>query len=198
MRIQTRPRGALTFRLRSSSAWGSPNRECVNRCVTQVGGGLAAMQIAAGESLAQQHVGKFTRPYHARQPVVERRKSAESQALPGRSVDISPCSKGWAGLVVDGLASGNHRRGRAGATLGDVYGAYRCATNSGGGWGPGHTGNVGTAHTSRLFASGRFSPRAPAPVAPPLPAQYAIRRDRSDGTALSPRRSTPPANPAPR
>ena len=50
----------------------------------------------------------------------------------------------WASLVLDELASGNHRRGRAGATLGDVYGAYRCATNSGGGWGPGHTGNVGS------------------------------------------------------
>ena len=50
---------------------------------------------------------------------------------------------------------------------------------------PGHTGNVGTAHTSRPFASERFSPRAPAPVAPPLPAQYAIRRDRSDENALS-------------
>jgi hypothetical protein len=43
-----------------------------------------------------------------------------------------------------------------------------------------------------------FSPRGPAPVAPPLPAQSAIRRDRSDESALSPRRSTPPANPAPR
>ena len=35
---------------------------------------------------------------------------------------------------------------------GGAYGAYRCATNGGGGWGPGHTGNVGAAHTSRLFA----------------------------------------------
>jgi hypothetical protein len=50
--------------------------------------------------------------------------------------------------------------------------------------------------TSRPFLSDRFSPRVPAPAAPPLPAQRAIRRDRSDESALSPRRSTPPANPA--
>ena len=92
----------------------------------------------------------------------------------------------WAGLVVDELPGGNHRRGRAGATPGGgAYGAYRCATNGGGGWGPGHTGNVGAAHTSRPFASERFSPRAPAPAAPPLPAQYAIRRDKPDESALS-------------
>ena len=34
-----------------------------------------------------------------------------------------------------------------------------------------------------------FSPRAPAPAAPPLPAQHAIRRDRSDEGAPSRRRS---------
>ena len=58
----------------------------------------------------------------------------------------------WAGLVFDGLISGNHRRGRAGATPGcGAYGAYRCAANRGGGWGPGHTGNVGAAHTLAIL-----------------------------------------------
>jgi hypothetical protein len=56
-------------------------------------------------------------------------------------------------------------------------------------WAPGHTGNVGAAHTSQPFASERFSPLAPAPAAPPLPAQYAIRRDRADESAPQPRRS---------
>ena len=89
-------------------------------------------------------------------------------------------------LMFDGLGRGNHRRGRAAATpSGSAYGAYRCATNGGGGWGPGHTGNVGITHASRPFASERFSPRAPAPVAPPLPAQYAIRRDNPDENAPS-------------
>ena len=32
------------------------------------------------------------------------------------------------------------------------YGAYRCATNGAGGWGPPHTGNAGAAHTSRSCA----------------------------------------------
>jgi hypothetical protein len=91
--------------------------------------------------------------------------------------------------VFDGLASGNHRRGYAGATPGrGTYGTYRCAINGGGG------------HTSRPFASGRFSPRAPAPAAPQPPAQPATRRDNPDETAPSCRcrRSTPPANPVPR
>ena len=39
----------------------------------------------------------------------------------------------WASLVVDELAGGNHRRGRAGATRGGgTNGAYRCAINGGG------------------------------------------------------------------
>jgi hypothetical protein len=74
---------------------------------------------------------------------------------------------------------------------------YKCATNGGGDVGPGHTGNVGTAHSSRI--SGRFSPPALAPAAPPLPAQPAIRRDRPDENAPSRlyRRSKPPPTPRP-
>ena len=79
------------------------------------------------------------------------------------------------------------------ATPGDgAYGAYRCAT-SGGGWGPGPTGNVGTAHTSRLFASGTFSRRAPTPAAPRPPAQYATHRSKPDGSARASRRSMFPS-----
>jgi hypothetical protein len=37
-------------------------------------------------------------------------------------------------------------------SFGGAYGAYRCATNGGGGWGTCHTGNVRAAHTSRPFA----------------------------------------------
>jgi hypothetical protein len=99
----------------------------------------------------------------------------------------------WAGLVLDGLASGNHGRGRVGATPGGgAQGAHRCAT-SGGGWGPRHTGNVGAAHRSRPFALGRFSPRAPAPAAPRLPGHLAMARStrRENGPSL--RRSPPPA-----
>ena len=104
----------------------------------------------------------------------------------------------WASLVFDGLAGGNHRRERAGATLGGGAWRVQMRDQRRRRVGPGHTGNVGAAHTSRPFASERFSPRAPAPAAPPLPAQYAIRRDRSDESALSPRRSTLPPKPAPR
>jgi hypothetical protein len=58
-----------------------------------------------------------------------------------------------AGFVFDEPPSASHRRGRGGATRGgSAYGAYRCATNGGGGWGPGHMGNVGVAHTLRTFA----------------------------------------------
>ena len=39
--------------------------------------------------------------------------------------------------------------------------------------------------SSRPFASERFSPRAPAPVAPPLPAQHATYRSKPDGSARS-------------
>ena len=116
-----------------------------------------------------------------------------------RIVDLARrlnCTLGCAGMPSDD----NCRRQDHEPRRGDgAWGAYRCATNGGGGgYGPGHTGNDGTAHTSQLFASESFSPRDPAPAAPPLPAQYAIRRDKSDESAISPRRSTPPANPAPR
>ena len=77
------------------------------------------------------------------------------------------------------------RRNRGGG----AYGAYRCATNGGGGWGPGHTGNVG----GRDLRFGRFSPRAPAPVAPPLPARRATHRSKPDGSAREPRRSMFPS-----
>lgn len=67
-----------------------------------------------------------------------------------------------AGLLFDELPGGNHRRERAGATPGGgAFGAYRCATNGGGGWGPGQTGYVGATDTSRPFASEGFSPRSP-------------------------------------
>jgi hypothetical protein len=102
-----------------------------------------------------------------------------------------------ASLAVDEVPSGNHRRKRPGATLGGGYGAYRCATGIGG-RGPGHTGNLGTAHTSRPFASERFSRRAPAPGAPPLRARTSTQCDKRDGTALSPRRSKLPPTPRPR
>ena len=59
----------------------------------------------------------------------------------------------WARLAVDDLPSGNHRPGHVGAALGGgTYGAYRCATNGGGGWGPGHTGNVATASLRKASA----------------------------------------------
>jgi hypothetical protein len=49
----------------------------------EVGVGVAARRIAAGESLAQQRVEAFEQqpPYPARQPVLERQKSVESRAL---------------------------------------------------------------------------------------------------------------------
>ena len=49
------------------------------------------------------------------------------------------------------------------------------------------------AHTSRLFVSERFSPRALAPAAPPLPAQYATHRSKPDGSARESRRSMFPS-----
>ena len=54
------------------------------------------------------------------------------------------------------------------------------------------------AHTSRPIASERFSPRAPAPAAPPLPAQYAMHRSRPDGSAHVSRRSIFPSTCRPR
>ena len=102
---------------------------------------------------ARRHV-RTPHTYCARQPdrrTIAIRGAACSIRLVARnSVHVRRL---WAGLAVDELPSGNHRRGRAGATPGGgAYGAYRCATNGGGGWGPGHTGNVGAAHTSRPFA----------------------------------------------
>ena len=47
--------------------------------------------------------------------------------------------------------------------------------------------------TSRPFASGKFSPRAPAPAAPPLPARYATHRSKPDGSARESRRSMFPS-----
>ena len=59
----------------------------------------------------------------------------------------------WAALAVDELPGGNHRRDVPCATRGDsAYRAYGRTTSGGGGWGPGHTGNVGAAHRSRPFA----------------------------------------------
>ncbi len=111
--------------------------------------------------------------YHTRQLVVERQQSAEPPALSGRCEDLSPCWKA-------------PRRPRVRRSCQRQSSSRACWCN------------VGAAHTSRPFASERFSPRAPAPVAPPLPAQHAIRRDRSDESALAPRRSKLPPTPRPR
>jgi hypothetical protein len=46
---------------------------------------------------------------------------------------------------------------------------------------------------SRPFASERFSPGAPAPAAPPLPARRATHRSKPDGSAREPRRSMFPS-----
>jgi hypothetical protein len=112
----------------------------------------------------------------------------------GRHQDFRACPKALDRLAVDQLPGGNHRRGRAGATPGGgAYGAYRMRDQRRRGVGPGNTDDVGAAHTSRPFASERFSPRALVPAAPLLPAQPAIRRNtrRENGPSL--RRSPPPA-----
>ena len=149
-------------------------------------GAIPAARIAAARaSCSIQSTRSNTTHSIMRAGQPERQKSAESPAYQAVARISVLVRRRWAGLAVDELPGGNHRRERAGATPGGgAYGAYRCATN-GGGWGPGHMGNVGAAHTSRLFASGRFSPRAPAPVAPPLPARRAIQRDRPDENAPS-------------
>ena len=131
-------------------------------------------------------------------PIVEQ-KSAEPPALSGHRQDFRPCSTALSRPRVrwpcrrrssSRACRRNSRRRHIWRVQMRDQRRRRVGT--------GHTGNVATAYTSRPFLSERFSPRAPAPAAPPLPAQYAIRRDRSDESALSPRRSTPPANPAPR
>jgi hypothetical protein len=64
-----------------------------------------------------------------------------------------------------GTASGAGRTvsaDRAGATPDSgAYGAYRCAINGGGGWGPGHTGNAGTAAYVATFRFGKASALEP-------------------------------------
>ena len=150
---------------------------------------------STAEDAVHQRVGALEhRPNHAHQSVSNNRKPRSRQLYQAIAKILVLVRRLWASFAVDEVPGGNHRRGRADAT------------SSGSGWdratlttsAPGHPGNVGTAHMPRLFASERLSPRVPAPAAPQLPAQYAIRRDTSDESALSPRRSTPPANPAPR
>ena len=73
-----------------------------------------------------------------------------------------PFHKLWAGLVVDELPGGNHRRGRAGATPGDnKYLAYGCTT-SGSGWGPSHTGNGAASRFGKVQPSSPSACRAAA------------------------------------
>jgi hypothetical protein len=150
------------------------------------------MRIGIGESFAQQCVGTFEHPPTARASPSWNDSNPRSRRLCQTvAMILDFVRRSWAKLVFDELPSGNHRREREGATRGGgAYGAYKFATKGGGGWGPGHADNVAT--TSRPIASARFSPRAPAPAAPPLTAQYAIRRDRSDENSPSPRCSKPP------
>ena len=96
--------------------------------------------------------------YRARQSIVERPSRGVAGLI---SQDLVLVRMLGTGFVFDELARGNHRRGRAGATPGGgANGAYRCAAN-GGGWGPGHTGNVGAARRRELSPHcERFSRRA--------------------------------------
>jgi hypothetical protein len=94
----------------------------------------------------------------------------------------------WDSLAVDELPGGDHRRGLP-ARLPAAHMARTDArpTAAAG-------GDRATRATSRPFASGRFSLRAPAPVAPPLPAQYATRRDSWSGSAATRSISTESSN----
>ena len=70
--------------------------------------------------------------------------------------------RGGGGLVVDELPGGNHRRGRAGATPGGgAYGAYRCATNGGGGVGTGPHGQRRHRAYVATFRFGKVQPSSP-------------------------------------
>jgi hypothetical protein len=50
VRPGSRKRVGGAFTLRSAALWSGPYRERVDRCATEVGGGVAAMRIAAGEA----------------------------------------------------------------------------------------------------------------------------------------------------
>ena len=158
---------------------------------------VAIVILAKFGAAARRHVR--TPPTLLRAPACRRTTISRSRQLcQACCEEFSPGSKLRAGLVVDGF-SRNHRRGRAGATLGGggAYGAYRCATNGGG-------GDRATRATAAPRIRRDFSLRKGSTLEPQrlprrrLPAPSATQRSKPDGTALSPRRSTPPANPAPR
>jgi hypothetical protein len=95
----------LSRRLARTALEPRPRRAIASASIdaqNEVGVGVAATQIAAGESLAQQRVDAFEQqpPYPARQSIVERRQSAESPALSGRSQDFSPCPTAPASRLV--------------------------------------------------------------------------------------------------
>ena len=113
------------------------------------------MRIGIGESFAQQCVGTFEhRPPTTRASLSSNDSNRRSRRL---------CRRLWASPVFDQLASGYHRRGgHAGATPGGAYGAYKFATNGGGGgYGPGYTGNVGNVAYVATFRLGKVQPLSP-------------------------------------
>jgi hypothetical protein len=123
----------------------------------------------------------------------EGRKSAESPALSGRCLDFTPCSK----------ASGPGSRSRSfpavvivrrvPARLPAAHMARTDARPTAAGSERAARATSAPAPTSQLFVSGRFSPRAPAPAAPPLPARHATHRSKPDGSARESRRSMFPS-----
>ena len=129
-------------------------------------------------------------PHYSRPPVVERQQSMEPSALSAIAWISGLVRRLWAGLVLNGLTRQSSSRACWRNPRRRRIWRVQSATNGGGGWG---RATGATSHTSPPFASERFNPRAPAPVAPPLPAQPAIRRStrRENGPSL--RRSPPPA-----
>ena len=111
----------------------------------------------SGGTLLLHILGKSERPVVRRAPACRRTTNRGVAGFISRRQDFSLCST----ELFDELPGGNHRRGRAGATRGGgAYGAYRCGPTAAGG-GPGHTGNVGAAHTSRPFAFRKVQPSSP-------------------------------------
>ena len=175
----------------------SPQWSRIALTVSRAGAKTARSLLA--EKISQR-VGAFEhRPlYCARQPIVER----PSRESPAFAPDFfSPCSKAlaWPHVRWSYPRQSSSRACTVANSRRRAYGASDARpTAAAGGERATRAMSAPRDTSSRPFASERFSPRALAPAAPPLPARYAIRRDRSDESALSPRRSTLPANPAPR